>query len=218
MVKIVRRLQFKNIISGFLFIAISTSVFALNGEEKLDSSAQELKHLLSQLHTYSAHFEQKVMDANNELLQEAKGIINLQQPQKLYWEVLPPNEATLIADGKTLWHIDPFVEQVIALDQQHSVKDHPIMLLAQPNSDIWDGYQVAKVNEGEFMITPKSENQSIKQLVLFFDDGVLSQLIILDQQEQRNQLIFSDIKQNQEISSQRFTFSMPSGFELDDQR
>lgn len=217
----VRRQQFKNIISGFLFIAISTSVLALDGEQKPQSSAQELKHLLSQLHTYSAHFEQQVMDANNELLQEAKGIINLQQPQKLYWEVLPPNEATLIADGKTLWHIDPFVEQVIALDQQHAVKDHPIMLLAQPNSDIWDGYQVAKVSEGEggeFMITPKSDNQSIKQLVLFFDSGVLAKLTILDQQEQRNQLTFSDIRQNQDISPQRFIFSMPEGFELDDQR
>ena len=179
---------------------------------------QSLQQKLVALQSFTADFEQTVVDGTGELLQEAKGHIKLQQPQKLYWEVLPPNEGTLVADGQTLWHIDPFVEQVIALDQGNAVQDHPIMLLAEPNSSRWDEYQV-KLDQGIYYVEPVSQQQSIKQLRLTFgDQNLLQEIEFLDQQDQRNALKFNNIKQNASIPKEIFQFSVPEGFELDDQR
>lgn len=202
-------------------VVLSWVVIVLSPQHAFANTAtpmQALQHKLVALQSFTADFEQRVVDGEGELLQEAKGHIKLQQPQKLYWEVLPPNEGTLVADGQTLWHVDPFVEQVIALNQGNAVQDHPIMLLAEPNSSRWNEYQV-KFEEGIYYVEPVSQQQSIKQLRLTFGErNLLREIEFLDQQDQRNALKFNNIKHNDPIPKETFQFSVPEGFELDDQR
>lgn len=177
-----------------------------------------LQSRLASLSSYSADFTQQVFDISGELLQDAKGKIKLQQPQKLYWELLPPNEGVLIADGDTLWHIDPFVEQVVALNQLKAVSNHPIMLIAQPGSSLWNNYAVSHKG-GQFIVSPLNAQGSIKQLAISFNErSQLVSLELTDQQEQRNVLAFSNILQNPVIDPATFQFTMPQGFDLDDQR
>lgn len=183
-----------------------------------NASMDTLQKKLLGLQSFTADFEQQVVDSAGELLQEAKGHIKLQQPQKLYWEVFPPNEGTLVADGSTLWHVDPFVEQVIAMDQSNAVNEHPIMLLAEPQSALWNDYNV-RYKQGAYLIEPHSKQQSIKQLKLVFTQkNQLKEIELLDQQDQTNTLKFNNIKQNLVIPAGVFQFTVPNGFELDDQR
>lgn len=183
-----------------------------------DGHKASLQTLLNQLKSFSAEFTQEVKDVNGELLQKTQGKIKLQQPQKLYWEVLPPNEGILVADGKTLWHVDPFVEQVVAMDQSNAVQDHPIMLLAEPNSALWSRYEVDFSN-GDYVVYPQSQQQSVKQFRLRFNEqGTLSTIQIIDQQDQSNLLEFSQVKANARIPKSTFEFTLPEGFDLDDQR
>lgn len=182
------------------------------------SAKTTLQSRLASLASYSADFTQQVFDMSGELLQDAKGKIKLQQPQKLYWELLPPNEGVLIADGDTLWHIDPFVEQVVALNQSKAVSNHPIMLIAQPKSALWNGYSVNQKGQ-QFIVSPLNPQGSIKQLAISFNErSQLVSLELTDQQDQRNVLAFSNILQNPVIDSATFQFTMPQGFDLDDQR
>ena len=92
------------------------------------SDEDKLKTRLETLNYFSADFTQKVTDANHEVLQEATGVIKLKQPNKLYWELDPPNENILIADGTTLWNVDPFVEQVTAINQTQAVANNPLRI------------------------------------------------------------------------------------------
>lgn len=182
-----------------------------------DSAKQSVKDKLNAMRTFSARFQQVVTDATGEELQSADGIILLSQPQKLYWESMEPNEMQLIADGETLWHVDPFVEQVIAIDQKDAAQNHPIMLLAQKDSLLWNDYLVEQ--NGDTYILTSTDNQSdFVSLTLTFDDKNLKGLAILDKMEQLNTLLFTNVVQNGSIVQQRFVFSMPEGYELDDQR
>lgn len=183
-----------------------------------DESKAELKTKLAQLQSFSAKFQQKVSDALGEELQNAEGILLLKQPQKLYWESFEPNEMQLIADGVTLWHVDPFVEQVVAIDQQNAAQDHPVMLLAQPDSPMWQHYLVEESAEDSFTMKSLKADSDFISLTLTFTEGKLTQLAILDKMEQTNQLVFSDVKQNQPVSDERFAFTLPEGYSLDDQR
>lgn len=178
----------------------------------------ELQSRLQSLSSYVADFKQQVFDMSGELLQDAGGKIHLQQPQKLHWELLPPNEGILIADGETLWHIDPFVEQVVALNQLKAVNNHPIMLIAQPKSTMWADYQVVQ-NDERFIVSPKQGAGNIQQLIITFNQRMqLAAIELLDQQEQRNVLTFSNIQLNPDIRADLFQFNLPEGFDLDDQR
>ena len=183
-----------------------------------DVDKTELQEKLAQLQSFSATFKQTVSDIAGETLQSAQGKLYLQQPQKLYWESFEPNEMQLIADGETLWHVDPFVEQVIAIDQAVAAQNHPIMLLADQQSAMWQNYLVEKTERHQFKMLSLIPDSDFLSLTLVFENDRLTELTIVDKMEQSNHLTFSAVEQNQVIPSALFQFELPEGFELDDQR
>ncbi|MCC2615757.1 outer membrane lipoprotein chaperone LolA [Aestuariibacter halophilus] len=182
-----------------------------------EAAVAALQQHLNQLHSYSADFEQQVTDAEGNILQQAQGHIVLRQPSQMHWEVLPPNENILIADGQTLWHIDPFVEQVVALDQAAAVDNNPIILLTDPQSPQWERFDVQQTGT-QFTIHAQSTDSPITQLSLTFEQAQLTGLAMTDSQGQESALTFSNIQQNVAVADQQFSFTLPQGFELDDQR
>ncbi|MFT2091138.1 outer membrane lipoprotein chaperone LolA [Paraglaciecola sp. 2405UD69-4] len=178
---------------------------------------QQLKDKLYNLRTYQANFSQKVTDSEGTILQQAKGKIAMSQPNKLYWELLEPNESVLLADGKDLWNIDPFMEQVVAYDQNSAIENNPLILLTDPYSNKWQDFQVALSGQ-QFTIEPIADKSSIEVLRLFFEGETLVSIETRDTQQQTSRLVFTDIQQNKTIQESTFSFSMPAGYELDDQR
>jgi outer membrane lipoprotein carrier protein len=178
---------------------------------------QQLRDQLNQLKTFQADFTQTVVDFDNTVLQQAQGKIALKQPNKLYWQMLIPNESVLLADGQTLWNVDPFLEQVVAYTQEAAIENNPLILLTDPNSDKWQSFNV-EFDSQQFVITPTVSGGTIEKLRLVFKDNSLVELETQDAQQQSSTLFFANIQQNQPISDVKFTFVLPPGFELDDQR
>jgi outer membrane lipoprotein carrier protein len=181
------------------------------------NAVENLKVKLSKLSTFEAQFNQKVTDKTDELLQESSGVLKLMQPNRLYWEAFEPSENILIADGKTLWHVDPFVEQVIARDQQQAVANNPIILLSNPASNVWQEFTISQSNKS-FTIVANDPDAQIDKLVLVFEGDILSSLQLHDRQQQISNLTFVEIKQNETLDPSLFIFVLPEGFDLDDQR
>ena len=215
-----------------VFLLISTSSLAqtqttqaievtqkaeMNQELGNPDAAEQLKQQLINLCSFEANFEQKVTDVNHEILQQAQGKIALKQPNKMFWKLDEPNESILIADGQTLWHVDPFVEQVVALKQKQSIENNPLILLTNAQSDAWKNFTVTQQGN-TFTINSTQADASIVKLVLRFEQEKLLELNMLDGQEQLSQLVFGEIKQNQPIDDARFVFELPEGYDLDDQR
>ncbi|XOV78160.1 MAG: outer membrane lipoprotein chaperone LolA [Aestuariibacter sp.] len=179
---------------------------------------QQLKSLLANFTSFSAEFRQTVTDALGEELQSAEGKLFLQRPNLLHWQSLPPNELTLIADGETVWYADPFAEQVIAMDQNQAAANHPIMLLADVTATQWADYTVTSVKNQQFQLSAKSEQSDVIEMRVLFNEGQLAEIRILDRMEQTNRLQFNSPLSNVQLSPDLFVFSLPEGFDLDDQR
>ena len=104
-----------------------------------DTSA--LKALLSDMRQFRANFAQTVVDAQQNVVHEAQGVLTMTRPDKLRWETTFPDETLLIADGEAVWNVDTFVEQVTVLSQANAIKDNPVMSvsythLTLPTSDL----------------------------------------------------------------------------------
>ncbi|WP_088328411.1 outer membrane lipoprotein chaperone LolA [Lacimicrobium sp. SS2-24] len=183
-----------------------------------DDAASALKQRLGQLHSFEAKFKQQVTDLQGEVLQVADGMLQLSQPNNMVWKLLPPDETKLIADGETVWHIDPFVEQVVAFDQDQAIENNPLILLAQPDSDHWQSFVITQPQPQQFVITSLSEDSQIASLTLKFEQQQLVELVMVDRQQQRTLMTFSEIRQNSDLDPALFRFSLPPGYDLDDQR
>lgn len=177
----------------------------------------ELKQRLSLLKTFTGAFEQQVVDAQGEMLQEATGELILKQPNLMLWRVDEPDENLLVADGETLWFMDPFVEQVVASNQADSVANNPIILLTDGTNETWDQFVVTQ-QDNTFTVSAKDPKTQVTQLTLSFESNTLASLSLTDRQQQISTLVFANVKQNMPISSDVFLFSVPDGYELDDQR
>ena len=199
----------------FLFLAVLlSSTYTLATDL---SAKQQLKLKLASLATYQANFTQTVVDVENTILQQATGKILLQQPNNLYWELFEPNESVLMADGNNIWNVDPFLEQVVVYESDAALENNPLILLTNPDSSKWQEFEVSQ-SESQFIITPRELNGGIVSLRLVFKGDMLVELESQDGQQQKSLLSFSEIKQNKPLPADTFTFVMPEGYELDDQR
>lgn len=181
------------------------------------SPEQELKTLLNGMQAYKANFSQTVTDNQGDVVHEAEGKLTMARPDKLRWETQVPDETLLIADGKAVWNIDPFVEQVTVMDQSKAIADNPVILLTTQDETTWQQFAIDG-KDNQFTVSPKDGNGQIKSLSLTFSDGVMTSLTMLDAQDQQSQLTFSGVETNFPVISGIFTADVPDSYMIDDQR
>jgi outer membrane lipoprotein carrier protein len=208
------------VLVGLSSIAICSAAFAAEAQsisaEQADAKA-DLKSKLSYLLSYSANFSQSILDVSGKELQSSSGRITLKTPNKLRWETQLPDETLLIADGNTVWNVDPFVEQITVMNQQTITQNNPLMLLVSDDEQQWEAVDVKKLKSA-YQVNSKDENANILTLVIEFKGNVLSRLQSTDRQQQKSLLVFSDIQQNQDIDDAVFTFEITDNYVIDDQR
>lgn len=182
-----------------------------------EQAKSQLQDVLKELNTYQANFTQTIEDWTGEILQVSEGSLLLSKPNKLRWEVTSPDNSVFIADGTTVYSIDPFVEQVTIIEQAQIVNNNPLMLLISDDPAAWSDVRVS-LSDNVFTIFSNNPEANITQLTLQFDSRILKSLVSIDRQQQINRLVFSQAKQNIDISDEPFTLTYPEHYMVDDQR
>lgn len=200
------------------FLVLMLAMIATGGT--LPASADEkaeLKSLIKQLNTFEANFSQRVVDADGKEIMQGKGKVHLSHPSLIRWHAIEPDENLLVSDGKTLWVYNIDLEQVTATPAKQAIDSTPFALLASSDDALWSNYKVSKTAEA-YVIAPVEQTGQVKQLSLYFKDKQFSQLVIEDLSKQRSEFTFSKSASNQKLDGKLFTFTLPEGVELDDQR
>ncbi len=193
-------------------------------DKAVDKAA--LQSLLSKFTTMQADFKQVITDLQGQELQASSGQILLQKPQQLRWSVTEPEESLLLADGTTVYNIDPFVQQVTLMDQAQLTKSNPLMLLISDDKNQWQQVNVSaqKLSQNmstnqRFDVVSLDTNSPITKLELLFNsEGKLVQLTSTDRQQQHNLLTFSNINYAAAASKDSFTYTVETDWVVDDQR
>jgi outer membrane lipoprotein carrier protein len=194
---------------AFITIVLCQPVFA---DDKAD-----LKQLIKQLNTFEANFSQRVIDVDGKELMKGKGKVHLSHPSLIRWHALEPDENLLVSDGTTLWMYNIDLEQVTASPAKQAIDSTPFALLASHDDALWSHYKVTKTADA-YVIEPIEQQGQVKQLSLFFKDKQFSQLVIEDLSRQKSEFTFNQSRSNQPVAKTLFSFTIPQGVELDDQR
>lgn len=182
----------------------------------------ELQELLAPISTLQAEFQQHVLDANGELVQELQGELALARPNKFYWHSDAPDELVLVADGQAVYYFDPFVEQVTISAQHEAANQSPFLLLLDAEATAWADYEVS--NEGlSFQLQPLATAEQQQSLQINFvaqEDALaqLNELVLDDGQGQITRIQLRDVKTNVALRPTIFSFQIPENAVVDDQR
>ena len=90
-----------------------------------------------------ATFEQWVMDAKQNTLQNVTGTMWIQRPGQFRWNTADPYPQQIVSDGKELWIYDEDLEQATRKTLDKQVGNTPALLLSGDPSRIADGFQVS---------------------------------------------------------------------------
>jgi len=212
--------------STFSF-AVQSNVPMTTANNLVNNSVSETKIIksslmkkLATLEFFSANFKQQVLDADGNELQHAFGTLAVKKPNLVHWKTAEPDESLIISDGSTLWFFDPFVEQVSAYLLEKALMNTPILLLTSSDPTLWQHYSVSSLDENNYLIHANDNNAQVKTLELRFEENsnVLESFTILDATGQLSIFKLSQFDVINLPENSLFTFEIPEGIELDDQR
>ena len=198
-------------------LAVLAVTLAMPLSALASEGAERLTRILEPLETYEAAFQQQILDASGERLQEANGRMWLSRPGKFRWEVDAPYQQEVISDGEEVTLYDPDLEQVTiqALDQR--VTHTPALLLSGSAGDLTGSYSVSRSQQGSaetFTLTPRDPDTLFEELKMTFRGERLVGLEMNDSTGQRTAISFSDVQMNASIDDSRFAFDIPDGSDV----
>lgn len=196
------------------WVAIASITLSLSSAAT-ETVKDELQQKLEKMQSLTADFEQTVSADNGDILQQLTGELAIQRPDKMRWKTNPPDDTLMIASGETVWYYNPFVEQVTLYQQQQAAANSPMLLLLTGSDEQWQGYQVSTLSPNQYAVVSANNDSELR---LTFNNDTLAGIWLQQQGGDVVKLALSNVVKNPSLASQLFTFEVPEGVEVDDQR
>ncbi|WMN95154.1 outer membrane lipoprotein chaperone LolA [Vibrio parahaemolyticus] len=198
----------------FSALVLSISFFSVANAA---SPKDELNKRLAMNEGFSADFSQQVISPEGETVMEGEGTVEIARPSLFRWSTTFPDENLLVSDGTTLWYYSPFIEQVSIYWQEQATEQTPFVLLTRNRASDWDNYKISQKGN-EFTLIPTAVDSTQGQFQINIDaKGVVKGFNVIEQDGQKGLFTFSNVKLGKP-KADRFTFTVPKGVEVDDQR
>jgi len=180
-----------------------------------------LEVFLDGLATFSADFEQVLLDSSGEALEVTRGALRLRRPGMFYWLYNEPYVQEIISDGSSLWVYEEDLEQVTVSDVSDAVEDTPALIFSGDN-DPGEYYVIEELESGEggtvVELTPKNPESYYRLLRLVFSGDELAGMALFDNLGQTLFIPFTNARRTPQLKKELFTFSPTGETEVIDAR
>ena len=113
-----------------LFIALLLSAGTVSAAQPVTDDGEALVDaFVNDVVTFSAEFEQSLIDPDGRMLEKTSGTLEIQRPGRFRWVYVEPYEQWLVADGANIWSYDVDLEQVTVKPQAEALSNTPALLL-----------------------------------------------------------------------------------------
>ena len=188
---------------------------------QVNAGNNPLDAFLEGLDTFSADFEQTLLDSSGEVLETTKGTVRLRRPGMFSWSYSEPYVQEIISDGKTLWVYDEDLEQVTISDASEAVEDTPALIFSGHFS-IAEHYVIHEPENNTELdwleLTARNLESLYRALRLAFSDNELSSMVLSDSLGQTLLITFMNCKRNPELKRELFQFTPADNIDIIDAR
>lgn len=179
-----------------------------------DTGINNLNNLLQSFQSLSANFQENISDASGGFASQQNGHLLIKKPNQFRWEVTDPNEQLFISDGKTLWNIEPDLDQATVSALTQNLSTTPLLLLSGTVTDINRVFKVTQIGANQYRLIPSDNDSLIKEVDLVFNQNIISRISVINTMGQIAVVSFTDVQFNVNISAQQFNYTPSAGMQV----
>lgn len=196
------------VLSAALLLASNLAV--AGARDDLNAFTKGLKGLDGQ-------FSQQVFDVRGKQKEASSGRVAVSAPRLFRWEYTKPYAQLVVADGKTVWVVDPDLNQATRRPQGPEEANSPLAILLEParlerDFAVKDGGNRNGVAWLE--VAPRAADAGFKTARLGFAGGQLSRLEYVDALGQRTVIAFSGWQRNPVFAKGTFSYVPGKGVDV----
>ena len=179
--------------------------------------SDRLRELLEPMARFEAEFEQVVVGAHGRTLQSAQGIVHVERPGRLRWEVVAPYPQLIVSDGGELVLFDPDLAQATVQPLAEAPRDTPGRLLTGELDELERLFDVAD-DSGDagdaFVLRPLGDDALFDHIRLEFAGPLLAGIDIVDHLDQLTRVRFRNQSLSPTLEPGLFEFVIPDGVDV----
>ena len=183
-------------------------------------SLDSLDRFYNNVQTYSAHFDQVVLDEGLVPIEESSGIMQIARPGRFRWDYEPPNEQAIVGDGKKVWIYDIELEQITVRPQEQSLGRTPATILAG-SGDIGSNYEIRDLGAAGLLtwvgINPRDTDSGFDDMRIGFEGDELRTIELVDGLGQTTRITLSGGVENEAVDEAQFILTIPEGVDVIDE-
>ena len=167
--------------------------------------------------TFRGDFEQSLVDATGQIVENTVGVLEIQRPGKFRWSYIEPYEQWLVADGLNIWSYDVDLAQVTVKPQAEALANTPALLLSGAAGALEQfEYKDSFVESDMTWVTlvPKDTSSGFERVRLGFVDATLNRMVFYDNLEQTTLVQLYEVAVNEAIDPGRFEFLAPEDVDV----
>jgi outer membrane lipoprotein carrier protein len=207
------------IIFGLLLCLAGPAHAATALDEK--ESAAVVRSYLNATTSFQAAFIQTQVDEQGRQLEDGRGDIWLQRPGQFRWQYEQPWPRLIIASENTVWLYDEELEQVTVRNLDGELERTPVALLVGDGSEL-ERYHLSGIRTETGLVTvtlkPREKGGDFREINMTFGGNQLKQLRLVDNFAQTTEIEFFVIIKNKPAAQNLFTFVVPDGVDVIDER
>lgn len=199
--------------------AVTATLVLLLAAPAYGDGRAQLERFFAEVNTFSAEFEQVVLDENLDRIEESLGRMWIARPGKFRWDYEPPLEQQIVSDGERVWIYDVELEQITVRSLGDALGRTPAILLAG-RGDLEENYRIEERGlHGQIdwvALIPRDNDGNFSEIQMGFEGSELRLLQLADQLGQITRIVFSDNEVNPPLMATLFDFSPPPGVDVID--
>ena len=192
----------------------------------LGASAQDVVRKVQdrydQTQNFAADFTQEMrIEAGGQVI-KSSGRVWFQRPGRMHWEYLSPEKQTIIADGTTLWIVQPADNQVLKAPLQNAFESRTPVSFLLGVARIEKDFRATLLSPGEdgrlrLQLDPaNAEDGSLGSVILDVDPDTydVQAATIRDPLGNTTRVALVDVERNGAVDESLFRFERPSGMDV----
>lgn len=183
-----------------------------------EGAAQKLvDNFVNNVVTLQGRFEQSLIDPDGIILERSSGTLEIERPGRFRWSYSDPYEQWLVADGLNIWSYDVDLMQVTVKPQADALANTPALLLGGADNALEQftfGRSMVEAGYTWVRMVPVDTSSGFESMELGFFDGQLARMVFYDNLQQTTLVALYDVKTNEPIDAERFTFTVPDDVDL----